>query len=89
MITLVTLAETDGQLREHIDALKQELVEREITFNEYKQASREEINSMVSELQVLRKHSNIRQDQVMRREQKLNGILFLKFSVTLCCFISI
>jgi chromosome segregation ATPase len=40
-------------------------------FYNYKEVNEKEINSMISELNTLRRHSNVRQDQLLRSEKKL------------------
>ena len=47
-------------------------MQKKARFLNINSMSQKEINSMVAELQQLRRHSNVRQDQTMRREKKLN-----------------
>lgn len=68
---IISLTASDEIQREQINQLRSELETREQVFDEYKQLSNQEINMMVGELQQLRRHSNIRQDQTMKREKKL------------------
>lgn len=58
-------------LTKQVDELKAELRDTEETFESYKYLNQKEINNMISELNTLRRHSNVRQDQVQRREKKL------------------
>jgi hypothetical protein len=58
-------------LNKQIEELKIEVNETEQAFESYKYLNQKEINNMVSELNTLRRHSNVRQDQVNRREGKL------------------
>ena len=59
-------------MNKQIDELKLELHETEQAFESYKYLNQKEVNSMTSELNQLRRHSNVRQDQVHRREGKMN-----------------
>lgn len=58
-------------LNQQVEELKIEVNETEQAFESYKYLNQKEINNMVSELNTLRRHSNVRQDQVNRREGKL------------------
>ena len=58
-------------LTKQVDELKAELGDTEETFESYKYLNQKEINNMISELNTLRRHANVRQDQVQRREKKL------------------
>ena len=60
-------------LYKQIDELKLELSETEQSYESYKTVNQNEINSMISELNKLRRLSNIRQDQFNRREKKLKA----------------
>lgn len=58
-------------LNKQVEEYKAELNETETAFESYKYLNQKEINNMISELNTLRRHANVRQDQVGRREKKL------------------
>ena len=61
----------EDTLNKQVDEIKLELNETDQAFDSYKYLNQKEINNMVSELNTLRRHANVRQDQVNRRENKL------------------
>ena len=63
----------EDTLYKQIDELKLELAETEKTYESYRAVNQSEISSMISELNKLRRLSNVRQDQFSRREKKLKA----------------